>query len=176
MKLDELFTQNESKTLEFKENCLSKDKILNTVVSFANTSGGKIIIGIEDQTKHVVGIASPYDEEEKLNSIISDSLTPGLIFNIEIIPWRDTHLIIIDVPMSGTKPHYIASKGIEKSCYVRVGSSNRLADLNMRESIKRSQHAHSYDEEVCLEAVNAVDTADIKEAFESIRTITLENM
>jgi hypothetical protein len=46
----------------------------------------------------------------------------------------------------------------------------------MRESIKRSQHAHSYDEEVCLEAVNAVDTADIKEAFESIRTITLENM
>lgn len=177
MNFEEILTQPESKVLEFKENCLSKDKILATVIAFANTSGGKIIVGIEDQTKRIVGIQDPYTEEERLSSFISDSVTPGLLFNIEILSWRNAHLLIVDVPMSSSKPHYITAKDIEKSCYVRVGSSNRLADIHMRESIKRSQISHSYDEEVCPYADESdIDTQKVIDAFAPFRSISKENM
>lgn len=47
--LESLITQNESKTLEFKENTKSLQSIIKTVISFANTSGGTIIIGVSDK-------------------------------------------------------------------------------------------------------------------------------
>lgn len=51
--LEEYLSQNEGKTLEFKENTRSLSGIIKTVVSFANTSDGVLIIGIRDQTKEI---------------------------------------------------------------------------------------------------------------------------
>ena len=47
---------NEGKILEFKENTQSLSKIIQTIVAFANTAGGTIIIGIKDKTKKIVGV------------------------------------------------------------------------------------------------------------------------
>jgi ATP-dependent DNA helicase len=44
--IKELIKNGESKTLEFKENIT--DSVINSVVAFANTTGGKILIGISD--------------------------------------------------------------------------------------------------------------------------------
>ncbi|MGZ3732720.1 MAG: AlbA family DNA-binding domain-containing protein, partial [Parachlamydiaceae bacterium] len=38
--LEEILTRNEGKTLEFKENSQSLQKIIQTVIAFANTAGG----------------------------------------------------------------------------------------------------------------------------------------
>ena len=45
MNLDSLLSQPESKTLEFKRDLSSLTPILKTIVAFANTSGGILIIG-----------------------------------------------------------------------------------------------------------------------------------
>lgn len=172
MVLEEILAKSEGKTLEFKLNTHSKERILASVIAFANSSGGQIVIGIEDQAKQVIGVSSPYLEEERLASFIYDSVTPALVFNIEIFPWRKTHIVIVDVPISGARPHYIRSKGVETSCYVRAGSTNRLADAAMRSSIQKSLSVQSYDEEVCYGSSESdLDMATCHQAFSSIRLI-----
>jgi len=78
MNIVDILKSHESKVLEFKENIQSKDKLLATIIAFANTAGGKLIIGIEDKTKYVVGIEDPYAIEERLSAVISDTISPRL--------------------------------------------------------------------------------------------------
>lgn len=44
--IEHLLAENEGKTIEFKETIRSLDGIMKTVVAFANSAGGTIIIGI----------------------------------------------------------------------------------------------------------------------------------
>jgi ATP-dependent DNA helicase RecG len=45
----------ESKILELKSELPQHDQIAKTIVSFANTSGGKLVLGVDDQ-RQVVGL------------------------------------------------------------------------------------------------------------------------
>ena len=67
----------EGKTLEFKRDLSSPDGLLRTVVACANTAGGTVLVGVEDGTRHVRGIADPLAVEERLASLISDSVAIG---------------------------------------------------------------------------------------------------
>ena len=51
MKLIELLKRNEGKTLEYKRDLSSPDGILRTLVAFANTAGGTVVIGVDDGSK-----------------------------------------------------------------------------------------------------------------------------
>jgi len=51
-----LLSRPEGKTLEFKRVISSPDGVLKAIVAFANTSGGVLVLGVEDGTKRVKGI------------------------------------------------------------------------------------------------------------------------
>jgi len=78
----------EGKTLEFKRDLSSPEKILSTLVAFANTAGGLLVIGVEDGTKNVRGLADPLKEEERLASLIADRISPRLVPSIDVVAWR----------------------------------------------------------------------------------------
>lgn len=59
--------------------------MLRTLVAFANTAGGKILISIEDADHAVCGVTDPLVLEERLASLIVDSTTPKLVPDIEIL-------------------------------------------------------------------------------------------
>ena len=59
MNLQELIIQGENKRVEFKEQLPKNESIVKTIVSFSNTSGGKLIIGVSDN-REIVGV----DDEE----------------------------------------------------------------------------------------------------------------
>ena len=59
MDLTELLKRPEGKTIEFKRDLSSTAGVLRTVVAFANTAGGTVLIGVEDGTRHVRGVADP---------------------------------------------------------------------------------------------------------------------
>jgi predicted HTH transcriptional regulator len=65
-RIESLLARGEGKTLEFKENCRPLRKIVQTVVAFANTAGGALVIGVRDKTKEVVGLPAALAEEEHL--------------------------------------------------------------------------------------------------------------
>jgi predicted HTH transcriptional regulator len=55
----ELLKQPEGKTLEFKRDLSSPAGVLRTLVAFANTAGGTLLLGVEDTARHVRGVSEP---------------------------------------------------------------------------------------------------------------------
>jgi predicted HTH transcriptional regulator len=173
MELTNYLQQEEGKTLEFKENCYSLKNIIKTVIAFANTSGGTLLIGISDN-KEVVGIDEPLKDEQRLSSAFADSIKPLLIPDISIITYRERSVIVICVHHSFA-PFYLASEGLEKGVYIRLGSTNRQADLDTIESIRRWARNTAYDELPCPDLNSeAIDFRVASELF-SKRSRTIDN-
>jgi predicted HTH transcriptional regulator len=147
MKLEELLTRPEGKTLEFKQDLSSPRNILRTLTAFANTAGGVLLIGIEDGNRAVLGVANPLDEEERLCNLIADSIDPRLAPSVELVNWDGRTLLAVEVYPSPLRPHWLKSMGIESGVLVRVGSTNRQADGPLTAEMRRSALNLSYDEE-----------------------------
>jgi ATP-dependent DNA helicase RecG len=147
MDLVEILRRQEGKTLEFKRDMSSPEGILRTAVAFANTSGGRIVIGVEDKTKRVAGIANILAEEERLANLMADSIAPKLIPSLEIIPWRKIQLLAVELYPSSSRPHHLIRLGPEAGVFVRVGSTNRRADPVLIEELKRYGQVGSFDEQ-----------------------------
>ena len=114
----------ESIHLELKKEYV-KD-ILKTVIAFANTSGGKIYIGIDDDGK-VLGVQKLDTDILKLSNSIRDSIKPDItLFTsilVEKIDGKD--VIVVDVQKGASSPYYLTDKGIRPSgVYVRQGASS----------------------------------------------------
>ena len=103
MKLIEYLKQEEGKTLGFKRDLSAKKNILRTVSSFSNTSGGTILIGIDD-SKAVLGLADPKETGEMLSSIISDGISPQILPEIDTLTWRDRSVVRIIVYPGPARP------------------------------------------------------------------------
>lgn len=143
--IEQLLAENEGKTIEFKETTRSLSGIMKTVVAFANSAGGTIIIGVKDKTKVLVGLSEILSEEERLANVITDSIFPLLTPDIEIQSIRGKELLIIHVP-HGIGPYYLKSEGPERGVYVRFGSTNRTVDAEMLDSLRLLAKKVTYDE------------------------------
>ena len=64
----DLLKRPEGKTLEFTRDLSSPDGVLRGLVAFANTSGGAVLIGVEDRTRHVRGLRTPHLQLAKPNA------------------------------------------------------------------------------------------------------------
>ena len=121
-----LLLQPEGKTLEFKRDLSSPQNALKTLVAFANSAGGRLVIGVDD-ARQVVGVADPLAEEERICNLIADSIAPRLIPNVELMSIGTATVLIVEVFPSSARPHYLAKQGLEGGTYLRLGSSNRQA-------------------------------------------------
>lgn len=89
-----------------------------------------------------------------------------------MIPSRNTHLISIEIYPSALRPHFIRSKGKEKSTYIRIGSTTRLADQALLSVIERSTISKSFDEEICHETnCEEIDFTAASQLFEPHRKL-----
>ncbi|MBF0264495.1 MAG: putative DNA binding domain-containing protein [Gammaproteobacteria bacterium] len=140
----QLLQQSEGKQLEFKHDLSSPKPIMKTLTAFANTAGGTLIIGITDSGE-VTGVENPLDEEERLCSLIADSIAPRIVPTIEMVTVEGKTLLMIEVFLSGTRPHFIKSIGHENGTYVRLGSTNRQADNDLIGELQRGLSRVSFD-------------------------------
>ena len=177
MRLTEILRRNEGKNLEFKRDLSSPAGFLRTVVAFANTTGGIILIGVEDRTRHIRGVSDPLDLEERVVNLISDSIKPRLLPDVELLSYRNTHVLAIEVFPSPARPHYLARAGLHQGTYARVGSSNRLADAALIAEMRRHATGESFDEGP-LPALDseAVDFRVASESFAPALTLTRGNL
>ncbi|WP_211192401.1 helix-turn-helix domain-containing protein [Actinoplanes sp. TBRC 11911] len=168
----ELLKRPEGKTLEFKRDVSSPRGVLKTIVAFANTAGGIIVIGVEDGTRNVRGVPDPLDLEERIANLISDQISPRLVPELEIVPWRGTHVVAMQIFPSPTRPHFLEREGLTDGVYVRVGSTNRLADTELIEELRRYARGEAYDEQPLPELNSeAVDFRAASESFAPVRTL-----
>ena len=146
MNIGELLKREEGKTLEFKRDLSSPKNLLKTLVAFANTAGGRVAIGVDDKTRLPVGLTHPLDEEERICNLIADSISPRLVPNVEITTFNDKTLLIVEIFLSGSRPHWFKAEGPEHGVYVRLGSNNRQADRELIGELRRSVEGIAFDE------------------------------
>jgi len=114
---------SESATLEFKREFVRD--IVKTVIAFANTSGGTILIGIDDDG-NVVGVDDIDGTQLKLVNSIRDSVRPDVTMFVDYhVKERDGKPVIEVTVQKGTaSPYYLAGKGIRpEGVFVRQGAS-----------------------------------------------------
>ncbi len=117
------------------------DNLKKEIIAFANTSGGKIYIGIDDDGE-VVGIKNVDFELTQITNMIRDSISPDITMFIEykIIRKNDSDIIEINVATGNKKPYYIRQKGLRSTgVYVRQGMSTVPAsEDNIKKMIKEA--------------------------------------
>ena len=142
----ELF--GESRHIEFKEEIPKKhEKFLKDIIAFANTSGGKTIVGIVDDTGEVVGLKdqNPFKLSDAISNMISDACTPQI--NTEITPKTIDGKTVLEIEVFHGKycPYYLTSVGKEKSAYIRVNGTSRPADARSLKELELMGQQLSYD-------------------------------
>lgn len=132
--LRDLIAGGESSTVEFKRKFTSAEKIAKEIVAFANTVGGYVLIGVDDNGK-VVGVDSEKHEME-LVQIAVHTIVPHLELKVEVveIEWKD--VIVIHVPNSPYKPHRLigedpSERPHDRKAYIRQGESSVVAGREM---------------------------------------------
>jgi len=176
VKIKQILTSPEGKTLEFKRDLSSPRPMLKTLLAFANTAGGRLIVGVDDDQR-VVGVADPLDEEERICSLIADSIAPRLVPNVELMTVEGKTVLVVEVFLSGLRPHYLKAKGLENGVYVRLGSSNRQADRELIAELRRTAEGIAFDELPMPElSTNDLDLASMKSLFRGDRKLGEEEL
>jgi len=176
MKLVDYLKMEEGKTLEFRRDLSGKKNILRTVSSFSNTSGGTILVGIDD-SKTVLGLADPKEAGEMLSSIISDGISPQILPEIDTLSWRDRSVVRIVVYPGPARPYFLSGLGAAEGTYVRIGSTNRRADENIVHALERYSRGRTFDEEPVPDASSeTIDFLAASELFSEYRSLKQEDL
>jgi ATP-dependent DNA helicase RecG len=175
--LPTVLSRHEGKTLEFKRDLSSPEGVLKAIVAFANTSGGVIVIGVDDGTRKVGGVPDVLAEEERLANLIADSISPKLVPSMEVLPWRKTQTLAVEIYPSPNRPHYLNKLGPAEGVFVRVGSTNRRADSFLIEEMRRYNQVFSFDEQPIPDLnAEAIDFRAASEFFKPVRKLTPHDM
>ena len=119
------------------------------------------------------GVQDPLALEEKLANLTNDCIVPQLLPEIEVVPWRNTYLLVVQVFPSSVKPHFLKKQGLEKGTYIRVGSSNRLADKITLVELQRVKFEDSFDKQAMLDlSSEAIDFRVASELFAPVKKLS----
>ena len=151
----------ESKFIELKREYT--DEIKYAVIAFANTDGGKLYIGINDDGT-ICGVVRPDETMLRLTNMIRDVIRPDVtIFtNCEIEQMEKKNVIVLTVQRGTARPYYLYSKGIRpEGVYVRQGASSvpasELAILKMVQETSGDcyEDARSLNQQLTFKDVDA---------------------
>jgi predicted HTH transcriptional regulator len=138
----------EGRNIEFKREIPSNhEKFLKDIIAFSNSTGGQVIVGIEDETCKVYGIGeqSPFKLSDSISNMISDGCTPQIEPDISIQTVEDKTILVVDVTPGKFRPYYLASKGKETSAYIRINGTSRPADARKLQELELEGQNISYD-------------------------------
>ncbi len=126
----------ESENVEYKSQML--EDLYKEVIAFANTEGGVIYIGIDDQG-NLTGIDNVDETYTKLTNGIRDAIQPDVTMFVRYI-LQENKVIRIEVGEGSYKPYYLKAKGLKPTgVYVRQGASSVQASPDqIRRMIKDS--------------------------------------
>ena len=139
--------EHEGKTLDYKRDLSGSEGVLRTVVAFANSAGGRLVIGVADD-RSVVGVDDPVTAEMRLANLIADSIRPQLLPTIELITLDGRTVLVANVPVGGQRPYYLEEAGRYGGAYVRLGSSKRRATRLLTDDLARGAGSRTFDRQI----------------------------
>ena len=141
--------QPESRRLEFKEGWPGGDKIARTAIAFANGAGGRIVFGVRNEPREIIGLSDTdlFELEERASNHIYDMCAPPIVAEVYIQDVDGKALLVVEIYPGPQKPYHLKGTGRSEGTYVRIGSVNRKASQEVIASLERARRKVSFDEE-----------------------------
>ena len=124
----DLIAKGEGQNLTILKGIESPTLLARHVSAFSNSSGGKIVIGLDNINGHLIG--SPLSREW-LVDVTQSYCSPPVEANITNIPRHDKNLWIIDIKEGDDKPYMV-----DDICYIREAKITRVAQSDEEKVIK----------------------------------------
>ena len=144
---------DECNVIEYKQEV--SEGLFKSISAFSNTDGGCIILGVEDETKNIVGIDLSNGKQEALTNKIIDLM--GIQPNVELLHIEDKDILKIIVEKSSVPIAY------KNKYYKRVGNTTREA--NKEELKKLLLKDISWDSITNNFTLDDIDESELKEYF-----------
>ena len=165
----------ETENIEFKSQFT--EDIYKEVIAFANTDGGIVYVGI-DNNGNAVGLTDVDQEYTRITNGIRDAIMPDVTMFVRFTI-QENKVVRITVSEGSNKPYYLKGKGLKPSgVYVRQGTSSVPASPEqIRQMIKESdgdtfEEMRSMEQELTFEAAQrAFDLYGVEWGAEKYRSL-----
>lgn len=135
-----LAAQGEGIRLEFKRKASFPDKVVREMIAFANTTGGTLLIGVDDDGV-LQGVPYPDEEALAVRRAIIKYCRPVFSFEERVIALSAKKSILrYDIPVSARRPHYFRISRQRRETYIRVRDMSVKASQEMTEVVRRQKH------------------------------------
>jgi predicted HTH transcriptional regulator len=133
-----LIEKGENQQLDFKFEISDARKIAKTFSAFANTDGGKLLIGVKDNGR-ISGVRSE-EEAYMAESAAQIYCKPEVEFTLKRWEVDGKSILEVDIPKGKSKPHYAKDEKGNWIAYVRVDDQNIKASRILVHVWKREQN------------------------------------
>lgn len=173
-KLLSLIERGESRNLEFKQRFSTHHKIAKEFIAFANTAGGLVLFGIDDDGS-VYGVESEKGEAELIKEAAEKYCEPKVEYQIDYISLSGKEIVAVTISESKYKPHRIQDYKNEidikdAEVYVRVRDKSVPASKEMikifqasYENKKLINYTVGKTERIVFEILNDKDSINVTE-------------
>lgn len=132
----------ENDQVEFKRKINHPEKVVREVVAFANTAGGHLLVGVDDN-RTLYGLKYADEEDFLMKKAIRELCRPAIPFESEIIPLTEKRAVLYYRIYPGIKKPYFAHE--KKSdrygkAFVRVQDRSIQASPEIRKILKWRNH------------------------------------
>jgi len=120
---------------DFKETISSSLKIAKTICSFANTRGGRILVGVRDN-KAIRGVQVD-EEKHMLDTAASFFCKPEIAISYDTCDIQGKQVLIVTVPVAQSKPVFARGDDHQWWAYIRVADKSVLASKLVMDVLKK---------------------------------------
>lgn len=176
MNLDELLervTQWEDIHTEFKEWPINPVSCAESLVAFANTNGGQLVIGVSN-SRQLLGVGDPDRVMQWVDNIAYNNCVPSITIVQETVRDEAGHVVVVvNVPKGDQRP-YRTNQG---DYYIRTTSGKRLASRQELLRLFQASETLFYDETIVTSAtLNNVDGGLVQEFVRKVYGRELEEI
>ncbi|MCZ7610488.1 MAG: ATP-binding protein [Ignavibacterium sp.] len=100
----DLIEEGENIQCEFKREFSTPEKIARGMIAFANTKGGFMLFGVDDDKK-IVGVESEKETAELVVNTAKNLCEPAINVIIDYREVNGKEVVIVNIPESDNKPH-----------------------------------------------------------------------
>jgi predicted HTH transcriptional regulator len=152
-----LVNDGENEVVEFKKKANFPEKIIKEIVAFANSNGGNLLVGVDDDGK-ITGTKTPEEDLFVLENAISNYCRPKINYAVDVVRLNDKRAILnYTIFESHNKPHYVIdpSAGKNRTAFIRIKdrsiqASRELVEILKKSNRKRGMKVHLGDKEKIL--------------------------
>lgn len=136
--LKKLVARGEGLTIEFKRKAAHPDKIMREVAAFANTQGGFLLIGVDDDGS-LPGLKYPDEDAFVLKNAIAKYCTPAVEYDLKQVSVAPNRTVLVfHIKPHPKKPVFVIYnfRNRRGRAYVRVADRSVQASREMRQILK----------------------------------------